>query len=49
MVLAKENQERERLLLKIITKFGYFLIEKITDIKPQDTGDLDDNKKLQTI
>ena len=41
VVLAKRKSRKgETVIKKIITKFGYFLIEKITDIKiPRDTGD----------
>lgn len=41
VVLAKrKSRNGETTIKKIITKFGYFLIEKITDIKiPRDTGD----------
>ena len=40
-VLARRRTRKgETLIKKIITKFGYFLIEKITDIKiPKNTGD----------
>ena len=41
VVLAKRKSRKgETIIKKIVTKFGYFLIEKITDIKiPRDTGD----------
>ena len=41
VVLAKRKSRKgETVIKKIVTKFGYFLIEKITDIKiPRDTGD----------
>ena len=36
----RKSRKGETVIKKIITKFGYFLIEKITDIKiPRDTGD----------
>ena len=36
----RKSRKGETVIKKIVTKFGYFLIEKITDIKiPRDTGD----------
>ena len=40
MLAKRKSRKGETVIKKIVTKFGYFLIEKITDIKiPRDTGD----------